>query len=42
VVPPALDSLRIDVPVDSLEDSLTGRRTDAQRRTEDSVRDSLP
>src|SRR5216110_3110420 len=42
VVPPALDSLRIDVPVDSLEDSLTDRRTDAQRRTEDSVRDSLP
>src|SRR6058998_3825048 len=30
VVPPALDSLRIDVPVDSLEDSLTDRRTDAQ------------
>src|SRR5881296_89615 len=42
VVPPALDSLRIEVPVDSLEDSLTDRRRDAQRRTEDSVRDSLP
>jgi monofunctional biosynthetic peptidoglycan transglycosylase len=42
VLPPALDSLRIDVPGDSLEDSLTDRRTDAQGRTEDSVRDSLP
>src|SRR5947208_9997149 len=53
VVPPALDSLRIDVPVDSLEDSLTDRRTDAQTtrrtdatdaqgRTADSGRDSLP
>jgi len=27
VIPPALDSLRIDVPVDSLEDTLTDRRT---------------
>jgi monofunctional biosynthetic peptidoglycan transglycosylase len=37
-VPPALDSLKIDVPVDSLADSLT----DAQGRTADSGRDSLP
>jgi hypothetical protein len=32
-------------PVDSTQDSLTARRTDttdAQGRTEDSVRDSLP
>src|SRR5438552_700231 len=29
VLPPELDSLKIDVPVDSLEDSLTDRRTDA-------------
>jgi monofunctional biosynthetic peptidoglycan transglycosylase len=42
VVPPALDSLTIAVPVDSLEDSLTDRPTDAQGRTADSGRDSLP
>ncbi|HYU37255.1 MAG TPA: biosynthetic peptidoglycan transglycosylase [Gemmatimonadales bacterium] len=42
VLPPELDSLKIDVPVDSLEDSLTNRRTDAQGRTADSGRDSLP
>ncbi len=41
-LPPALDSLEINVPVDSLEDSLTDRRTDAQGRTADSSRDSLP
>jgi monofunctional biosynthetic peptidoglycan transglycosylase len=43
ILPPA-DSLRVDVPplVDSLQDSLTPRRTDAQGRTADSVRDSLP
>src|SRR2546427_2790697 len=42
VVAPALDSLRIDVPVDTLEDSLADTRTDAQGRTADSGRDSLP
>ncbi|PYP44715.1 MAG: monofunctional biosynthetic peptidoglycan transglycosylase [Gemmatimonadetes bacterium] len=44
VIPPALDSLAVDAPltVDSTQDSLTARRTDAQGRTEDSVRDSLP
>jgi monofunctional biosynthetic peptidoglycan transglycosylase len=41
---PSVDSLRIDslAPVDSAQDSLTTRRTDAQGRTADSVRDSLP
>src|SRR6058998_3905712 len=44
VIPPALDSLAIDVPptVDSTQDSLTTRRTDAQGKTADSGRDSLP
>ena len=44
VLPPALDSLATDVPltVDSTQDSLTARRTDAQRRTADSSQDSLP
>src|SRR3989442_3661590 len=44
VIPPALDSLAVDAPltVDSTQDSLTARRTDAQGRTQDSVRDSLP
>jgi len=44
VVLPSVDSLRIDslAPVDSAQDSLTTRRTDAQGRTADSVRDSLP
>lgn len=42
--PAVLDSLEIAVPVpaDSTQDSLTARRTDAQRRTADSTRDSLP
>ena len=42
-LPPA-DSLQIEVPplVDSLQDSLTTGRTDAQVRTADSGRDSLP
>ena len=42
VVP--VESLKIAVPasVDSLQDSLTTRRTDAQGRTADSGRDSLP
>src|SRR5438552_16157926 len=41
---PRADSLRIDVPPtgDSTQDSLTPRRTDAQGRTADSSRDSLP
>ena len=41
---PPVDSLQIDVapPVDSAQDSLTARRTDAQGRTADSSRDSLP
>jgi len=46
VAPPALDSLEVAVPVplpvDSMQDSLTARRTDQQGRTADSVRDSLP
>src|ERR1043166_3307823 len=44
VVLPSVDSLRIDslAPVDSAQDSLTTRRTAAQGRTADSVRDSLP
>jgi len=44
VVLPSVDSLRIDSlsPVDSAQDSLTTRRTDAQGRTADSGRDSLP
>src|SRR5256886_9567852 len=44
VVLPSVDSLRIDSlsPVDSAQDSLTTRRTDAQGKTADSVRDSLP
>ncbi len=44
VVLPPVDSLRIDSlsPVDSAQDSLTTRRTDAQGKTADSVRDSLP
>ena len=48
VTPPALDSLEVAVPVplplpvDSMQDSLTARRTDQQGRTADSVRDSLP
>src|SRR2546425_2318163 len=44
VIPPALDSLAVDAPltVDSTQDSLTARRTDAQGSTEDRVRDSLP
>jgi monofunctional biosynthetic peptidoglycan transglycosylase len=44
VLPPALDSQASDVPltVDSTQDSLTARRTDAQGRTADSVRDSMP
>lgn len=44
VIPPALDSLEIAVPltVDSAEDSLTTGRTDAQGKTADSSRDSLP
>src|SRR5437588_10955478 len=44
VVLPSVDSLRIDslYPVDSAQDSLTTRRTDAQGKTADSVRDSLP
>ena len=46
-VPPALDSLQVAVPVqaDSTQDSLTTGRTDAadaQKRTADSSRDSLP
>jgi monofunctional biosynthetic peptidoglycan transglycosylase len=41
---PLVDSLRIEVPPtgDSAQDSLTARRTDAQGRTADSGRDSLP
>src|ERR1043166_8474468 len=47
VVLPSVDSLRIDslAPVDSAQDSLTTRRTDAtdaQGKTADSSRDSLP
>ncbi len=43
-LPPGLDSLGIDVPLpaDSTQDSLTTRRTDAQGRTGDSTRDSVP
>lgn len=43
ILPPA-DSLPIEAPsvVDSLQDSLTARRTDAQGRTGDSTRDSIP
>ena len=44
VIPPALESLNVLVPVpaDSGQDSLTARRTDAQRRAADSSRDSSP
>ncbi len=44
VLVPPVDSLQIDSlpPVDSTQDSLTTRRTDAQGRTADSSRDSLP
>lgn len=44
VVLPPVDSLQIDslAPVDSAQDSLTTGRTDAQGRTADSSRDSLP
>src|SRR5213082_3280543 len=44
VVLPSVDSLRIDSlsPVDSMQDSLTTRRTDAQGRIADSGRDSTP
>jgi len=43
LLPPA-ESLRIEVPsvVDSLEDSLTARRTDAQGKADSGGRDSLP
>jgi len=43
LLPPA-ESLRIEVPsvVDSLEDSLTTRRTDAQGKADSGGRDSLP
>jgi len=42
--PPPAESLHIEVPipVDTTQDSLTTRRTDAQGRTADSGRDSLP
>src|SRR5207245_9501269 len=36
VVPPTLDSLRIDVPADSLEASLTDSRTEPPHTSEDS------
>jgi monofunctional biosynthetic peptidoglycan transglycosylase len=40
---PAIESLKVEVPAeDSGEDSLKARRTDAQRDTVDSSRDSLP
>ena len=53
VIPPRLESLTVAVPADSEKDSLQARRpeapttrrtdaTDAQGRTADSVRDSLP
>src|SRR6266480_5051073 len=44
IAPPAAESLHIEVPipVDTTQDSLTTRRTDAQGRTADSGRDSLP
>ena len=44
VVLPRVDSLRMDSlpPVDSVQDSLTTGRTDAQGKTADSSRDSLP
>src|SRR5207249_4154456 len=44
VLLPPVDSLPIDslVVADSMQDSLTTRRTDAQERIADSVRDSLP
>jgi monofunctional biosynthetic peptidoglycan transglycosylase len=44
VIVPPVESLQIEVPlpVDSLQDSLTARRTDAQGRTADSGRDTLP
>ena len=43
-IPAELESLKVDVPVptDSTEDTLQARRTDAQGRTGDSARDSLP
>jgi monofunctional biosynthetic peptidoglycan transglycosylase len=44
VIPTVLDSLEVAVPLeaDSAQDSLTAGRTDAQGRTADSGRDSLP
>src|SRR6059036_3594702 len=44
VLLPPVDSLQLEdlAPVDSTQDSLTPRRTDAQGKTADSGRDSLP
>jgi hypothetical protein len=44
VTVPPIESLTVAVPAptDSIPDSLTARRTDAQGRTADSSRDSLP
>src|SRR5947208_6308877 len=45
LIPPALESLTVQVPADSEQDSVQARRTDAtaaQGRTADSGRDSLP
>src|SRR2546422_309513 len=44
VLLPPVDSVQVEdlAPVDSTQDSLTARRTDAQRRTADSSQDSLP
>jgi len=44
VLLPSVDSVEIDsvAPLDSTQDSLTDRRTDAQGRTADSSQDSLP
>ena len=45
LIPPALESLTVQVPADSEQDSVQARRTDAtdaQGRTADSSRDSLP
>jgi monofunctional glycosyltransferase len=44
VLLPPVDSLELEdlAPVDSTQDSLTARRTDAQGRTVDSVQDTLP
>ncbi len=43
-MPAGLESLRVEVPIpaDSDEDTLQTRRTDAQGRTGDSTRDSIP